>query len=97
MITPPDVVLSFSYIRGCFVYCPFLLDLFTAYRLFLCFYRVSEVPHPIEYCAQQQYGAARIQPQHQNHDGGQGAVKQGIPGRQADEPGEHRRGQNHGR
>ena len=23
--TPPNVVLSFSYIRGCFVYCPFLL------------------------------------------------------------------------
>ena len=30
MIIPPDVVLSFSYIRGRFVYCPFLLDLFIA-------------------------------------------------------------------
>ena len=26
---PPDVVLTFSYIRGLFVYCPFLLDLFS--------------------------------------------------------------------
>ena len=28
IIIPPNVVLSFSYIRGLFVYCPFLLDLF---------------------------------------------------------------------
>jgi len=28
MIIPPDVVLSFSYIRGLLVYCPFLLDLY---------------------------------------------------------------------
>ena len=30
IVIPPDVVLPFSYIRGYFVYCPFLLDLFTA-------------------------------------------------------------------
>jgi len=29
IILPPDVVFQFSYIRGYFVYCPFLLDLFT--------------------------------------------------------------------
>ena len=31
---PPDVVLSFSYIRGRFVYCPFLLDLFNVCGMF---------------------------------------------------------------
>ena len=32
---PPNVVLSFSYIRGLFVYCPFLLVLFILPLLFL--------------------------------------------------------------
>ena len=31
---PPDVVLTFSYIRGLFVYCPFLQDQFSIRRLF---------------------------------------------------------------
>ena len=38
--TPPDVVL-FSYIRGLFVYCPFLLDLF---RSFWDLLLVGDVP-----------------------------------------------------
>jgi len=37
MIIPPDVVLSFSYIRGLFVYSPFLRDLFKSWPGF-CFY-----------------------------------------------------------
>ena len=40
---PPNVVLLFSYIRGCFVYCPFLLDLFMIMHcvfFFLCTYVV---------------------------------------------------------
>ena len=32
---PPNVVLPFSYIRGLFVYCPFLLDLFSFRWLFV--------------------------------------------------------------
>ena len=32
MTTPPVVVLLFSYIRGCFVYCPFLLVRFNGLR-----------------------------------------------------------------
>ena len=31
---PPDVVVLVSYIRGCFVYCPFLLDLFISNVVF---------------------------------------------------------------
>ena len=37
MIIPPNVVLSFSYIRGLLVYCPFLMVRFTAAQGILCF------------------------------------------------------------
>jgi len=44
IIIPPDVVLPFSYIRGLFVYCPFLLDLFTPERGFLFLFLRDMIP-----------------------------------------------------
>jgi len=51
MITPPDAVLSFSYIRGCFVYCPFLLDLFTPKSLFSISFNFSVEAVSDPFCA----------------------------------------------
>ena len=38
IILPPNVVLSFSYIRGLFVYCPILLDPFIGRGCFCYFF-----------------------------------------------------------
>ena len=37
IILPPDVEISFSYIRGSFVYCPFFTDLFNFSRVFVVY------------------------------------------------------------